>query len=596
MQHVLSPMIAALLVVHLPDIAGGVDNSVPLIERPVLRHPVAMVSGTQGLVLVANRNTGTVSVLTADGDGTASRSSVHEFRLSERLDDLVRVSSTVFAGVDSTRHELLTFEFDGRRARQVMRQAVAQYPVSVIASSDGAVLCVASLWSRRLSLFQVEGLEPLAVIDLPFAPLRQCFLNETHLLVADAFAGRLAVIDVRQRRMQSYLAINGHNIRGLSLNSPVTGQSNDVLITHQILNAASSTTRSMISWGGVISNTLHTIAIPDLLESTSVDLEKPDRIHGRLYPLGEQGRAAGDPGAIVTEAGDTWIALTGVGEVALRRGSEHSAKRQSVCRRPTCLLIDGQELLVLSTSDESVTVVDRESLIPQHVIQLGPPVVRTLAQQGEELFFDARLSLDGWFSCHSCHSDGHTMGRLNDNLGDETFNTPKRVLTLRGTGPTEPWGWNGSQNDLHDQVSKSIELTMAGPGKSGPRITDREIKSIVSYISSLSPVPGILTARQEAGQPGVERGRQVFLKFGCSDCHQPPFYTSPLSHDVGVKDEWGLHYFNPPSLLGVSQRESYFHDNRATRLIDVFLDHDHDNASSLSEKQIDDLVLFLQSL
>jgi len=596
MQHVLSMMIAVLLVAHVSGLAGSASSSAPLSELPVLRRPVAMVSGADGCVLVANRNTGTVSVFTADGDGTAFSSAVHEFRLSDRLDDLVRLSSTVFAAVDSTRHELLTFEFDGRRTRQVMRQAVAHYPVSVIASSDGTVLSVASLWSRRLSLFQVEGLKPLAVIDLPFAPLRQCFLNGSHLLVADAFAGRLAVIDVRQGTMRSHLAINGHNIRGLSLNSPISGQPSDVLITHQILNAASSTTRSMISWGGVISNTLHTIAIRDLLESTSVDPEVADRIHGRLYPLGEQGRAAGDPGAIVTQAGDTWIALTGVNEVALRRGSEHSAKRQSVGRRPACLLVNGQRLLVLSTSDESVTVLDRESLLPQQVIQLGPPVIRTLAERGQELFFDARLSLDGWYSCHSCHSDGHTMGRLNDNLGDGTFNTPKRVLTLRGTGPTEPWGWNGSQIDLRNQVSKSIEFTMAGPGKNAPRITGREIESIVSYISSLSPAPGILTARQEASQPGVGRGRQVFLKFGCSDCHQPPDYTSPLAHDGGVKDEWGLHYFNPPSLLGVSQRDSYFHDNRSTRLIDVFLDHDHDNTSSLSEQQIDDLVLFLQTL
>ncbi len=588
MKRVLSLMLAA----YVPGPAGADDSRG---QRAVLRRPVAMASGAEGRVLVANRNTGTVSVFTVDDDA-ASSSAVHEFRLSERLDYLVRVSPSLFAAVDSTRHELLTFEFDGRRARQVVRQAVARYPVSLMASSDGAVLCVASLWSRRLSLFQIEGLKPLAVIDLPFAPLRQCFLNETHLLVADAFAGRLAVIDVPRGTVRSHLAINGNNIRGLSLDSPISGQPRDVLITHQILNAASSTTRSMISWGGVISNTLHMIAIRDLLESTSVDPEVPDRIHGRLYPLGEQGRAAGDPGAIVTLAGDAWIALTGVNEVALRRGSEHSAKRQSVGRRPACLLVDDERLLVLSTSDESVSVLDRETLIPQRVIQLGPPVVRTPAQQGEELFFDARLSLDGWYSCHSCHSDGHTIGRLNDNLGDDTFNTPKRVLTLRGVGPTEPWAWNGSQIDLRHQVSKSIELTMAGPGVNAPRITGREIESIVSYISSLSPAPGILTARQEAGQPGVERGRQVFLKFGCSNCHQPPDYTSPLSHDVGVKDEWGLHHFNPPSLRGVSQRDSYFHDNRATRLIDVFVEHDHDNASSLSEQQINDLVLFLKNL
>ena len=37
-------------------------------------------------------------------------------------------------------------------------------------------------------------------------------------------------------------------------------------------------------------------------------------------------------------------------------------------------------------------------------------------------------------SCHSCHTDGHTSGRLADTLGDDTFGTPKRVLSLLGLG------------------------------------------------------------------------------------------------------------------------------------------------------------------
>ena len=76
------------------------------------------------------------------------------------------------------------------------------------------------------------------------------------------------------------------------------------------------------------------------------------------------------------------------------------------------------------------------------------------ADRGELLFFDAHLSRDGWLSCHSCHTDGHSNGLLADTLGDGTYGTPKRTLTLRGTVLTDPWAWNGSMQYLQDQIEK----------------------------------------------------------------------------------------------------------------------------------------------
>ena len=52
--------------------------------------------------------------------------------------------------------------------------------------------------------------------------------------------------------------------------------------------------------------------------------------------------------------------------------------------------------------------------------------------------------------------------------------------------------------------------------------------------------------------------------------HIPPSYTSNSKYDVGIHDEYGLKEFNPPSLRGISQRNRFFHDNRAQTLIEVF--------------------------
>ena len=221
---------------------------------------------------------------------------------------------------------------------------------------------------------------------------------------------------------------------------------------------------------------------------------------------------------------------------------------------------------------------------------------RTASQLGEELFYDARLSLDGWFSCHSCHSDGHSTSRLNDNFSDGSFGTPKRILTLLGSGETKPWGWDGRQTLLADQVRSSISNTMAGPGTGSPPPNDRNIEALVTFIRSLPPAPSILQARGEFDTAAVEHGRKVFLSHGCAECHKPSTYSSPSTFDVSIHDEAGQTDFNPPSLRGVSQRGPYFHDNRAATLLDLLTEHDHGGASSLPTSQTDALILFLKSL
>ncbi|MHC4879067.1 MAG: cytochrome c peroxidase [Planctomycetota bacterium] len=557
-------------------------------------RPVAVIY-SDDVVLVAGRDTGTVR-----GYELRNSDARLERRLSERLDDLLELrESGLLVGVDALLHRVVVASVQPAGSEVVQRLQVARYPVSVVSDRTEQRVAVASKWSRRVTLFRVSSetrrLSAEAVIDLPFAPLRQLFLDNRFLLVTDAHGGELAVVDVMAGRLRSHQKLPGHNIRGLAL----TPDGKSVVLAHQILNAAASTTRSIISWGGVISNTLHRIPVDDLLKSTATG--SPGRVHGTLFPLGRERRAAGDPSDIaITSDGRIFVALSGVHEVAVKSPRSFDVQRVAVGRRPTRLVLDENRnrLFVVCTSESTVEILNATTLQRERVLDFGSQAVRDYAARGEELFYDARLSLDGWFSCHSCHSDGHTNGLLNDNQGDDTFNTPKKILTLMGSGDTEPWAWNGSQIDLQNQVQKSIEFTMAGPSSHGPKMAERELDALTAFISSFEPAPGITAARKERERkrPAIERGQQVFLQHKCNGCHAPPRYSSPLGFDVGLRDEAGQQYFNPPSLLGVSQRAPYFHTGQATTLREVLLDFDHDGASSLEDSQIDDLIEFLQSL
>ncbi|HND53507.1 MAG TPA: hypothetical protein PLV92_13955, partial [Pirellulaceae bacterium] len=65
--------------------------------------------------------------------------------------------------------------------------------------------------------------------------------------------------------------------------------------------------------------------------------------------------------------------------------------------------------------------------------------------------------------------------------------------------------------------------------------------------------------------------------------------------DVGLADERGERRFNPPSLLGVSQRDALFHDGRARSLEEVVGKFKHAEID-VPESDRPALLAFLRSL
>jgi cytochrome c peroxidase len=315
----------------------------------------------------------------------------------------------------------------------------------------------------------------------------------------------------------------------------------------------------------------------------------------RLYSLGDVERGAGDPAAVAPFGADTVVvALAGVDEVAVGRPEEVLWTRVAVGRRPTALVVDArrQRAYVANTFADSISIVDLQGPNVVGTVALGPPVAELRPQErGELLFFDARLSFESWFSCHSCHSDGHTSGRLNDNFSDGSFGTPKRILTLLGVKDTGPWAWNGQMPDLEAQVRTSIKSTMQGPAP-----TDEQVRDLVAYLQSLPPAPSLAKARGVVEAEAVKRGRHVFAVQKCATCHAPPAFTSAKTYDVGLRDEAGGSHFNPPSLRGVSQGGPYFHDGRAQTLEEVFTRYRHQLSGALSTEDLKDLLAYLNSL
>ena len=565
---------------------GGILRAeAPLADQPHLRRPVAAAWLVHNqLLAVANQRSGSVSIV-----DLAQHKVLTEVAVGERLADVAALPAGGWlVAVDERRHELVVLQWDAGALRIAQRIAVSRYPVSIAVSPEGTRLTVASMWSRTISTFAVKpAAEPepptltkVNELVLNFAPGRQLYLPDgEHVLVADAFTGQMALLDVSAQSVVEIRADHLFRIYGLARSADPGG----VYVAHQALTrlppkqspgADPNNDKNQDAGAKRLSNFFGAYSIDGLLA-------------GRLQRFVPNPEAPPNFGYF---QGD------------LRQTAEFAPALMTLTtsegRRQVLAPAAGQPRVIVRRFGDELVVSDPDQPARRTTIKLGPVGPLTAADRGEALFYDTSLSATGWMSCHTCHPDGHTTGQLVDTLGDDTKGTHKRVLTLLGAARTGKWAWNGDAQTLKSQVFQSLKSTMGK--QSTPQITS----DIAAYLQTLRlPPPPLEPASDDPGDEDssdnvqLRRGEALFERRGCVKCHVPASgYTSDATYDVGLRDEKGLSKFNPPSLRGVSQGYSFFHDGRAKTLEDVFLTHRHPHGEALPAEELADLLRFLRSL
>lgn len=552
------------------------------------RRPVAIALTSDGLVAVANRDSGSISLIDPD-DGSI----VVEQQVGERLSDVAAVPETnLLIALDEAAGDAIVIDAGTAGLRIVDRVRVGRSPVSVSVAPDRSTAAIALLWDHTLILCDLDPqagtLRLRASVALPFAPRHQVPLPDgERLLVADAFGGRLAIINAQANRLESVRELPAHNIRGLA----VSPSGRDLYVAHQLLNSRAPTTFDSIHWGDLIENLIRVVPIEALLEPES-DLIAA----GRVIQFGSTGGGAGDPAGIAFTADGRLIAVASGVDRAHVFPVLHGIVAPTIRtgRMPTAVAVlpDREQAVIANTLSDSLSIVDTSTGKLVRDLPLGVTPEQGPRERGESLFFDARLSHDAWLSCHSCHTDGHSSGLLADTHADGTFGTPKRILSLLGTRDNNPWAWNGGLRTLHEQVTQSVESSMQG------KLTPDQVNDLVTYLHSLPPAPPLRPVAGSAEDEDLlQRGRNVFDSQGCARCHVPPLtYTSDHIVEVGLADERGLTKFNPPSLRGVSQQTGFLHDGRAATLRSVFEELGHQLPQGLDADDTNALVRYLESL
>jgi YVTN family beta-propeller protein len=263
---------------------------------------------------------------------------------------------------------------------------------------------------------------------------------------------------------------------------------------------------------------------------------------------------------------------------------------------PRGLALVGTRAYVAQYFTDSLGVVDIDPKTrhASRSLRLGPKEAMTDVRKGEMFFHDARLCFQKWQSCASCHPGGGRADGLNWDLLNDGIGNPKNTKSLLLSHKTPPAMNTGVRTDAEAAVRAGIRFIQFAvrPGEDAAAIDE--------YLKSLKPVPSphLVNGRMS---PAAIRGKEVFEKAGCAECHPAPLYTDLKKYDMetGRGMDAGRE-FDTPTMVEVWRTAPYLHDGRAATLEKLFKKSDpeksHGEISTLTDDEIADLIEFNRSL
>lgn len=534
--------------------------------------------------------------------------------------------------------------------RVVAEVACGQRPSALALTPDGKRVLVSGTFSGDLTVFtwSDEKLTRLGAVKLGFEPRGVAVTPDGHTaFVALTTAGAVAVIDLDKLEVIDRIEV-GRWPRYLALSPDgkrlAVGVSGDGGVS--VIDTATRKLLYLEDFSGINLGQMQTsadgkyvyfpwmvyrhnpitpgnIRLGWVLASRIARVRLDGKARREAISLDPQGKAVSDPHGLALSPDEQWLAASASGthELLVYRlpglpfqdyggPGDHihpdllkdSSRfyRIPLGGRPMTVRFarDSKRVYVANYLSNAIQVVDLAQRKVLRAIELGGDREPSLARRGEAIFYDGQRSLDQWYSCHSCHYEGHTNSVAMDTRNDGRNGNFKVVLSLRHVKQTGPWTWHGWQKDFDAALRKSMTDTMQ---MSEP--TSADLQALSAFLETLTPPPNPYRAADGKLTEAAQRGERIFKSdaAGCARCHSGPYYTDGKIHDVGLGAPGDIYRgFNPPTLLGIHDRILYLHDGRSRSLEDV-LKGAHSPAKviggdNLSDGDLRDLIAYLRSL
>ncbi len=254
---------------------------------------------------------------------------------------------------------------------------------------------------------------------------------------------------------------------------------------------------------------------------------------------------------------------------------------------PRDFIISGDKAFIPTYFSDKLNLVDMTDLQVQPVV-LNQKRAESLIDKGEKIFNDATYCFQTWQSCNGCHpGEGRTDG-LNWDLLNDGIGNPKNTKSLLYSHVTPPSMISGIRENAELAVRRGFTHIQFA------EISEDYAISVDEYLKSLRPVPSPYLVDGKLSEK-AERGRKVYENLGCGDCHSGTYFTDMKMYRIGKDIEFDKGW-DTPTLNEVWRTAPYLFDGRAATMGDVFEIHKHGIVKEVSEKEIKELVEYVNSL
>ncbi|WP_158265612.1 c-type cytochrome [Blastopirellula marina] len=587
---------AALLLLLSTELLAG-----PLSEY---RSPVAVVLAKDGHWLAtANQTSGSVSLVdVASGQVTDELAcGTHPSFLQKCLDGQHLVVTDTFGG------KVRILEINDGKLLPKATIEVGFEPTGLAVSPDGQTAYVGLVATGEIAQLDLAAGKLVRKLEVGAWPRYLALSPDgSRLAVGCSGESRIAIVDVPTWEVAYTEKLSG----GINIGHMQCSADGKYVYFPWMIYRSNPISRDNIRRGWVLGSRIGRVRLDDSEYREAITLDVPGT--AVADPLGIT--MSGDEKRLIVAASGThellvyrradlpWEGIGGPGDLIdpkLMRDPDLFG-RIELGGRPMGIAMadDNRTVYVANYLKDNIQVVDIESREIVREIPLGPSISANQIRQGEAVFYDARHSLDQWYSCHSCHYNGGVNSKAMDTWNDGSALTMKTVLPLDNLSKTGPWTWHGWQVDLNDAMHKSFTTTMQGR-----RASEEEKEAILAYLNTDRFPPNPFRAKDGSLSAAAQRGKRVFESSdaNCASCHSGDYFTDGKIHDVGLgADEDQYEGFNTPALVGIYRKVRFLHDARARNLEEVLTDfHSPEEVSgtrALTEEEISDLVSYLKSL
>jgi cytochrome c peroxidase len=225
-------------------------------------------------------------------------------------------------------------------------------------------------------------------------------------------------------------------------------------------------------------------------------------------------------------------------------------------------------------------------------------------------------------ACFDCHANGHTNGatHLEQGARPQAFRHRIDTPTLRGVNIQRLFGSLRSLKTVEDftefeQRGAYFDGDDVIATKKGINILDRghQVNAMAEFQELLDfpPAPKLdVFGKLEPKKASAAelRGETIFFgKAKCVSCHEPPYYTDNLTHNLQTERFYKPVMVNGMMsvgdgpiktfpLRGIKDSPPYFHDGRLLTLEDTVEFFNLIDGTKLTAQEKQDLVLFLRDL